>query len=157
MVSFPQLGGCLCRDVRYRVDEDPVTLYVCHCTDCQTQSGSSFALTMVSRKPALHLDQGAVEEIHIELPDGRVKRSEVCTRCRTRVFARSRLEELAIVEPGTLDDTSWLDPAGHIWTRSAQPWVRVPDGLLRFERQPSSEEYLALVRAWKQRESDRRP
>jgi hypothetical protein len=29
---------------------------------------------------------------------------------------------------GALDDTSWLRPTIHFWTRSAQPWVMLPEG-----------------------------
>jgi hypothetical protein len=40
------------------------------------------------------------------------------------------------IKPGTLDDTSWLVPTIHFWTRSAQPWVRIPDGVTRHDTQP---------------------
>ena len=40
------------------------------------------------------------------------------------------------VRAGTLDDTSWLRPTAHFWTRSAQPWVVVPEEDQRFETQP---------------------
>jgi hypothetical protein len=32
------------------------------------------------------------------------------------------------VRGGTLDDTSWLRPTKHIWTRRKQPWVKLPEG-----------------------------
>jgi integrase len=32
------------------------------------------------------------------------------------------------VRAGTLDDTSWLRPTVHIWARSKQPWITLPDG-----------------------------
>jgi hypothetical protein len=41
------------------------------------------------------------------------------------------------VRAGTLDDTSWLRPAAHFWTRSKQPWVVLPDERSHvFEAQP---------------------
>jgi hypothetical protein len=40
------------------------------------------------------------------------------------------------VRAGSLDDTSWLRPTAHIWTRSKQPWVVLPDGDRQFETQP---------------------
>ena len=40
------------------------------------------------------------------------------------------------VRAGTLDYTSWLRPIVYFWTRSAQPWIVLPDGDLRFETQP---------------------
>ena len=41
------------------------------------------------------------------------------------------------VRAGTLDDTSWLRPTVHFWTRSQQPWVVLPEGDQRFETQPA--------------------
>jgi hypothetical protein len=37
---------------------------------------------------------------------------------------------------GTLDDTAWMRPTVHFWTRSAQPWIILPEGDMRFETQP---------------------
>ena len=41
------------------------------------------------------------------------------------------------VRAGTLDETSWLRPTAHFWTRSAQPWVVLPPDGQRFETQPA--------------------
>jgi hypothetical protein len=41
------------------------------------------------------------------------------------------------VRAGGLDDTSWLRPTRHIWTRSKQPWVAFAEGDELFEGQPS--------------------
>lgn len=151
MVDFPQHGGCLCGVVRYSLSEDPLTLYVCHCTDCQRQTGASFALSMLVRLEALEIVRGRPHEYSVEMEDGRVKRSNFCARCSTRLWGLSRVAGLAVLEPGTLDDTSWLRPVGHIWTRSAQAWVRIPEDARRFSTQPQDEDFLGLVRAWKQR------
>ncbi len=43
---FPCEGGCVCGAVRYRLLEDPLELHVCHCTNCQSLSGSAFVMTM---------------------------------------------------------------------------------------------------------------
>ena len=150
-MNFPQPGSCLCGDVRYELLEDPVTLYVCHCTDCQTQTGSSFALSMIVRPHALRVVRGEPWEYAVTLPDGRVKTSRYCRRCATRTWGRSSARGLVVLEPGTLDDTSWLEPVGHIWTRSAQPWLGAPEGELCFAKQPEGDDWLPFVRAWKER------
>jgi hypothetical protein len=41
------------------------------------------------------------------------------------------------VKPGTLDDTSWLNPEMHLWTRNKQSWVIIPGGVESHETQPS--------------------
>ena len=150
MVAFPQDGGCLCGDVRYRLSDAPLTLYACHCTDCQRQTGSSFVLSMFVKRESLALEQGELREYSLQLADGRRKHGRFCGRCSTRLWGEpAALPGLAALRPGTLDDTSWIHPIGHIWTRSAQPWIRIPEDTLRFEKQPDGEEVGALVRAWK--------
>jgi hypothetical protein len=42
------------------------------------------------------------------------------------------------IKPGTLDDSSWLIPTTHFWTRSAQKWVVIPEGATRYETQPET-------------------
>jgi hypothetical protein len=51
-----------------------------------------------------------------------------------------------VVKPGTLDDTSWLRPVGHIWTKSAQPWTSFAAGTLLYDAQPR--DLAALGAAW---------
>jgi hypothetical protein len=41
------------------------------------------------------------------------------------------------VRGGTLDDTSWLRPTRHIWTRRKQPWIKLPEGDEAFEGKPA--------------------
>ena len=151
-MSVPQLGGCECAEIRYRLTSDPVTLYACHCTDCQTATGSSFALSMFVTRDSIELLQGEPQLREFDLPDGRKRRAFVCPRCGTQRWSdRRRLPNLLNLQPGTLDDTSWFQPIGHIWTRSAQHWVTIPPDALRYEKQP--DDPLPLVQAWKSRDA----
>jgi hypothetical protein len=151
MLDFPQHGACLCGEIGYALHEDPVTFYVCHCTDCQRQTGSSFALSMIVRSEGLELVRGTPQQYSVELPDGRVKQAHFCAHCSTRLWGPSSIAGLTVLEPGSLDDTSWLHPIGHIWTRSAQPWISIPKDSLDYPEQPQGDEALALARAWKNR------
>jgi hypothetical protein len=58
---------------------------------------------------------------------GRWIRAEFCARCGTTVGSTlEKGSDLYAIVGGTYDDTSWLRPEKHIWTRSAQPWVVIP-------------------------------
>jgi hypothetical protein len=48
---------------------------------------------------------------------------------------------------GTLDDSAGFAPDVHIWTRSKQPWIVIPEGAQSLEKQGNSlEEFVQLLR-----------
>jgi hypothetical protein len=152
MVAFPQPGGCLCGAIRLLLTEDPLTLYACHCTDCQRHTGTSFVLSMIARRQAVEVVSGEPSQYAFATPDGRQKRGRFCGRCSTRLWGEPvALPDLVALRPGILDDTSWVEPVAHIWTASAQRWIEIPERTLTFSGQPRGEEMAALVRAWKER------
>ena len=142
-------GGCLCGVVRYRLGGEPLAFYACHCTDCQRQTGSAFALSMIVRRGDVELTSGEPRRFHLTLPDGREKRGSFCGACATRLWGEPvKFPQLLVLRPGTLDDPGAHEPHGDIWTSSARPWSSRTAGP-GFERQP--EDPLALVRAWQAR------
>jgi hypothetical protein len=145
----PQVGGCLCSAVRYRLNTDPVTLYACHCTDCQAGSGSAFGLSLLIQEDSLEFTGASPARFECRLDSERRKRTFYCSDCHTEVCGISSVAGIRNLRPGTLDDTSWLEPVGHIWTRSAQRWVSLAEGTLQYPEQP--DDILDLVRAWKSR------
>jgi hypothetical protein len=154
MPDFPQRGGCLCGDVRYELREDPVMVYFCHCADCQTESASVGYLGVVAKQTALAFTRGEqkLEVVKAGPPGGRERAWRGCPRCKVRLgSALERVPGLCSIDGGTLDDTSWLVPAGHIWTRSAQPWIALPEDVIQVAQQPTDEEWLAIARAWRSR------
>lgn len=115
----------------------PLIVYACHCTDCQKRSGSAFGLSMWVRLSSIVVTKGEAA-LHVSLTrDGQPRHGRICAKCGTRLWSEPQSRPgLAVVRPGTLDDTSWLRPAAHFWTRSAQPWFVFPEGVPRYETQP---------------------
>ncbi|KAL2839507.1 hypothetical protein BJY01DRAFT_219243 [Aspergillus pseudoustus] len=44
---FPMEGGCPCGLIRYRMESAPLIVHCCHCTSCQRETGTAFALNAV--------------------------------------------------------------------------------------------------------------
>ena len=146
--SFPVEGGCPCGAVRYRLLEDPLELHVCHCMDFQRASGSAFVMTMSAPRQALEVVQGRLATVSYETVEGFPRCDERGAVCYARLWSQNtRYPEIVAIRPGTFDDTSWLEPIAHLWTIRAQPFVVIPKGVLRFDRNPADD--LDLVRAWK--------
>lgn len=135
-MNLPQTGGCLCGKLRYEITEAPQLVYTCHCTDCQRLTGSAFSMALMVPGPALHLTGIAPRPLQKTADSGHVVTRLVCPDCGCWLFSTPE-RGLARVRAGTLDDTSWLRPSVHFWTRSKQPWVALPEGGEVFETQPA--------------------
>lgn len=123
-------GGCQCGSVRYRIEEEPLGLAVCHCRDCQRQSGSAFAMSLDVPREAFRLLSGALETFTAACDSGRTKECAFCGICGTRIYHRG--EWGMSIKAGTLDDTSALRPDAHYWTKRKQPWVEIPKSVRSF-------------------------
>ena len=138
-MSAPYSGGCQCGQVRYEIQAEPLTLYVCQCKECQKQSSSAFGMSMPAPRNAVFLIKGQPKQWKRISDNGREVTCSFCDNCGTRLFHNpSRNDKITNIKPGTLDDTSWLKPVGNLWTSSAQQWLPQPENMLNYEAQPEN-------------------
>ncbi|PTB69938.1 hypothetical protein BBK36DRAFT_1087147, partial [Trichoderma citrinoviride] len=52
---FPMQGGCPCGHIRYQLALPPLLVQTCHCTLCQRQTGSAFAVNAIVESSAISL------------------------------------------------------------------------------------------------------
>jgi hypothetical protein len=140
-------GGCRCGRVRYRVALDALPrVYACHCTDCQTWSGSAFSLQFLLPEDQLEVT-GEPALFELTSPDGsRTSRQRACPVCFTRVYnTNTRRPGLAGVRAGTLDDSEKLAIVLHIWTRRKLAGIEIPDDLPAWPEGAPPEEFAAAL------------
>ncbi len=146
---LPWSGGCQCGAVRYRVTAMPLTVYCCHCTECQRQSASAFGMSMRLPRAGLSIDWSAMKRRSRTARSGAVLDGHFCPDCGVRLVHAREGRDAVNVKAGTLDDTAWIEPVGHIWTASAQPWIRFDPDMITFDGQPPDDD--ALVAAFSAR------
>jgi hypothetical protein len=56
-------GGCTCGAVRYRVLAAPMFVHCCHCTWCQRETGTAFALNALLEAENVQVTKGAPEQV----------------------------------------------------------------------------------------------
>lgn len=139
-------GRCLCGAVRYTLRSGiRFQPYACHCTDCQTRTGGAFSVHMLCAKQDLsidgELDCGAYEE-----PGGAVSTVWGCVQCKVRIYAESEADPGSVfLRCGTLDRSNEIEPAVHLWVKSKQTWVILPDGVPALAEQPRTQAALLKV------------
>jgi hypothetical protein len=135
----PITGRCLCGGVTYSVGADPVVQAVCHCTDCQRQTGGPFSVIVGVPRAALTVEGDTLSTFATIGEDhgGETQRS-FCTACGSPLYSIAAVApDLAFIKTGTLDDASWVQPGVEAWTSSAQPWSPHFEHAARLERGPA--------------------
>ena len=117
-------GSCHCGAIRYEAEADPQKAGVCHCTDCQTLTGSAFSLFLQIPKAAFSLTSGE-PRIYVKTAQSGNRRAQAfCAECGTRLWAAAEKEPPVFnVRIGTLRERADLPPRTQVWCRSALPWI----------------------------------
>lgn len=134
----PITGRCLCGNITYSVDAEPVWQGICHCSNCQRQTASAFSMVVGVPSDALTV-QGDTLGSFKTASEGYQSTTErrFCSACGSPIFSViESMPGLAFVKAGTIDDISWFEPTAEIWAESAQPWAPHFEGVARYERIP---------------------
>jgi hypothetical protein len=145
-------GGCTCRHVRYRLTSKPLFVHCCHCSWCQRETGSAFALNAMIEADRVQLLEGVVEVIDTPTQSGKGQRISRCPTCKIAVWSNyvGAGDAVRFVRVGTLDEPTRLPPDIHIFTTSKQPWVALPAGV------PAEAEYYRTSERWPAESLERR-
>ena len=136
-MKLPATGSCQCGKVTYQVTEPPLITVACHCLDCQKASGAAFSISMVLRESGFEVTAGEVVKWDRPTEQGGVAQCWFCPNCGNRIYHDSpALPGIIRLKPGTLDDTSAINPAAHVWTCREQPWLAHFGDIHREDTQP---------------------
>ena len=118
-------GGCHCGHITYQAEIDPEKVLICHCTDCQTLSGSVFRTAAPTGEDTFKLLTGELK-IYVKTAESGNKRAQAfCPECGTPIYASSVGEGPKVhnLRVGTVRQRAALVPKLQIWARSEQPWI----------------------------------
>jgi hypothetical protein len=145
-------GGCTCRHVRYRMTTNPLFVHCCHCSWCQRETGSAFALNAMIEADRVKLLAGDVVVVDTPSLSGKGQRISRCPECRVAVWSNyaGAGEAIRFVRVGTLDEPTRLPPDIHIYTETKQPWLTLPSDT------PAVVEYYRASERWPAESLERR-
>ncbi len=145
-MKLPASGSCQCGNVNYEVTDRPLATYACHCRDCQKLSTSAFSVTMVISRSGFRLVSGELKSWQRPTESGGVAVCWFCPECGNRIFHENpEMPDVIRLKPGTLEDTSVLEPQAHVWTCREQQWLQRIADLPKFEKQPDMAAAMAAI------------
>lgn len=155
-------GGCCCGHVRYCLEQAPLVVHCCHCTSCQRETGSAFAINLMIESSSVTIlppapatlparpsspdtfpaagpiptsDHGS-ELIRAQIPQesGMAQTAVHCPRCFTTVWREYVFgPPIRFIMGGTLDRAWLVQPDVYIFMRSKRDFVKIGDGRRQFE------------------------
>ncbi len=119
-------GRCHCGYLSFEAEADPQNVSICHCTDCQSGTGSAFRVSirvpgktfkMLSGEPTLYVKTTA--------ESGHPRVQAFCPKCGSPLYstAPGANPDSYMVRVGVLNERDQLIPKEQNWFRSAQSWI----------------------------------
>jgi hypothetical protein len=129
-------GNCHCGQITFKAEIDPSAVRICHCTDCQALSGSSYRVNVPAAATSFRLLSGA-PKLYIKTAESGKKRAQAfCPNCGTQIYACDQNEPQSYsLRVGTLKQRGELRPVQQIWYRSSLPWIGQIQAIPHSERQ----------------------
>ena len=95
-------------------------------------------LSTIVPESAFSFTKGSPAKTEWTADSGAERFGYYCKDCGSRI-ANGQNPSIGFLSlrAGTFDDTSWVRPAGHIWVKSAQGWIRFAEDDLLCDEQPS--------------------
>ncbi|MCM2472558.1 GFA family protein [Rhizobium sp. CG5] len=118
-------GQCHCGFVTYEAEVDPNDVSICHCSDCQTLTGSAFRVTAIARRQDVRLTSN-LPKLYTKTGDNGQKRLQYfCPECGSPLFTTGEGKDADVwgVRVGSIRQRAALAPRQQIWCRSALPWI----------------------------------
>jgi hypothetical protein len=131
-------GACSCGNITIEGEADPAAVSICHCTDCQTATGTAFRVSIPVSGASLKVTGQPTIFIKTTADSGNPRAQAFCPKCGSPLYSTTPGEgqqAMYIVRVGILKQRDQLEPKRQIWWRSARPWVTGLEGIRKIEKQ----------------------
>jgi hypothetical protein len=131
-------GACHCGAITIEGEADAEKVGICHCTDCQTGTGSAFRVSIPVPGSTFKMRGQPATYVKKTADSGIPRLQAFCGRCGSPIFSTTvgeGVQPAYMVRVGILRQRDQLTPRRQQWFRSARPWVTSLDALPKSEKQ----------------------
>lgn len=129
-------GQCLCGQVRFTIDAEPMFVGMCWCRDCQRIANGSAVVAALFSEAAVSIS-GVVASYRRSADSGNEIERVFCPTCGTHLFGRTiDADPMIRVRVGALDNPDKFAPQAIIWADSKPGWAVLDEKLPSFPKGP---------------------
>ena len=133
-------GACHCGYITIEGEADPERTQICHCTDCQTGTGSAFRVSVPVPGATFEMTGAPASYLKTTAESGKPRLQAFCGRCGSPIYSTTPGEGRQasyMVRVGILRERDQLAPKRQNWYRSARAWVTGLGALPKNQKQAS--------------------
>ena len=131
-------GACACGAIKIEGEADPEKTQICHCTDCQTGTGTAFRVSIPVPGNTLKMTGTPTLFVKTTADSGRPRVQAFCPKCGSPIYSTTPGDggqPSYTVRVGILRQRGQLIPRRQNWYRSARSWVTGLAGIPKNEKQ----------------------
>ena len=131
-------GGCSCGAIKIEGEADPEKVQICHCTDCQTSTGTAFRVSIPVPGTTFRMTGQPNYYLKTSADSGKPRLQAFCGSCASPIYSTTPGEGVQpsyMVRVGILRQRDQLMPQRQNWFRSARSWVLKLDAVPKNEKQ----------------------
>ena len=132
-------GACACGAIKIEGEADPEKTQICHCTDCQTSTGTAFRVSIPVPGATFKMTGQPATYLKTTADSGRPRLQAFCGKCGSPIYSTTPGEGQQAsytVRVGILRQRDQLVPRRQNWFRSARAWVTELGSVPKNEKQP---------------------
>ena len=119
-------GGCSCGAIKIEGEADPEKVQICHCTDCQTSTGTAFRVSIPVPGTTFKMTGQPNYYLKTTADSGKPRLQAFCGSCASPIYSTTPGEGVQpsyMVRVGILRQRDQLVPRRQNWFRSARSWI----------------------------------
>ena len=131
-------GACHCGYITIEGEADPEKVTICHCTDCQTGTGSAFRVSVPIPGTAFRMTGEPTAYVKTTAESGNPRVQAFCPKCGSPIYSTSPgggVQPAYMVRVGILSQRREFLPKKQNWFRSALPWLSGIGAIHKNEKQ----------------------
>ena len=131
-------GRCLCGNISYLSDSEPVFTTNCHCTDCRAATGAAYS-TICFIKSDLVTINGETKTFQHLSDRGHTMPIHFCPNCGSQLFGENTARAGMIgIRAGTIKQTDLVEPARNVYISSKISSTLIDHSLPAFNHGPEN-------------------
>lgn len=134
-MSNKSSGSCLCGKVKFEVEGNFESFFLCHCKYCQKDTGSAHGANLFSTTSKLSWLSGEDFLKTFHLQSTRHVKS-FCSHCGSAIPSIQNEGKLIVVPAGSLDVPVKIKPTAHLFVASKANWDEGLEAIQSFDRLP---------------------